>query len=363
MGHRGARCKSNQGKLALSHDKEGDRPTMKNRALVPLAFACLMLCFALRASADADSPDPAALLREVAKARLALPPVRMAIEAHYESKDVKTDYRLSVVADGDKRRFIAEAPKRPTTRGIFDGSVAMFFDGVNSATIFDPRQSSQADYLFDPRTLGISTFLSAGETVDSCLGLKNSRSVALIGREEVRGKSTWRVRVVDQHSQQLDFWIEPRAGFPVHRSRFATETQLNQSQAEVYCDDDAQFPWLPSRIEITYSRKGEPTGERRLVAVSHTEFGEQVPPETWTLAGLALPLQTPVADLRSHKRLGYWDGKGLSEQPSTTVSIAHKRSMESPPTTPIKFYAVAGLLSLAVVAAIFRVLQRIFGHR
>jgi hypothetical protein len=52
------------------------------------------------------------------------------------------------------------------------------------------------------------------------------------------------------------------------------------------------------------------------VTVAIKEIGNPIPPETWTLTGLNLPAGTPVSDLRIHKRIGYWDGKGLSKKPS-----------------------------------------------
>ena len=197
---------------------------------------------------------------------------------------------------------------------MFDGTFFLHFDGKDSATITVPPKWPGVDYLFDPRTLGLSGSYLADETVPSCLGYQNAKSVTLVGLEPVRGKSTWHVRVVDSYEQQLDFWIEPVAGFPVHRGRFSTKEGLNQNQSEVYCGENPRFPWLPSRVETQYYCQGKPTDATREVTILKAEFDVRIPPETWTLAGLDLPIGAPVSDLRVG-RLGYWNGEGLSQDP------------------------------------------------
>ena len=160
----------------------------------------------------------------------------------------------------------------------------------------------------------------------SCLGYQKAKSVTLVGPEQVRGKSTWHVRVVDSNEQQRDFWIEPVAGFPVHRQEFSTNSGIGNCRTEVYCGDNSRCSWLPSRVETKYDNR-----LNREVTVSNVEFDVRIPPETWTFAGLDLLIGTPIADLRIHQRIGYWDGAGLSQDLPPSV----RRSEATPkPAAP-----------------------------
>jgi hypothetical protein len=44
-------------------------------------------------------------------------------------------------------------------------------------------------------------------------------------------------------------------------------------------------------------------------------FNVPVDPASWTLAGLGMQIGTPVADDRTHRLIGYWNGAGVSESP------------------------------------------------
>jgi hypothetical protein len=47
-----------------------------------------------------------------------------------------------------------------------------------------------------------------------------------------------------------------------------------------------------------------------IIKVNPVEIGE----EAFSLSYLGLPVGTPVADLRSDQRVGYWDGVKLAKQ-------------------------------------------------
>jgi hypothetical protein len=46
----------------------------------------------------------------------------------------------------------------------------------------------------------------------------------------------------------------------------------------------------------------------------NARFNIPVNPESWTLAGLHMPVGTLVVDYRTHKGLGYWDGSGFADK-------------------------------------------------
>ena len=66
-----------------------------------------------------------------------------------------------------------------------------------------------------------------------------------------------------------------------------------------------QYHKATGRIEI-------PT---RTFEVLEVEPDVEFPDRTWGMESLELPIGVPVADLRSKRRLGYWNGAGLSLDP------------------------------------------------
>ena len=71
------------------------------------------------------------------------------------------------------------------------------------------RKKALGIYLFDPRTFGLSPFPSSFDTIETCLGYQNAKSVDLIGTETVEGTACWHVREqVDTY--KLDFSIDAK---------------------------------------------------------------------------------------------------------------------------------------------------------
>jgi hypothetical protein len=44
----------------------------------------------------------------------------------------------------------------------------------------------------------------------------------------------------------------------------------------------------------------------------NTRYDVPIEPKAFTLAGLGMPVGTPVVDVRIHQRIGYWNAKNLS---------------------------------------------------
>jgi hypothetical protein len=49
--------------------------------------------------------------------------------------------------------------------------------------------------------------------------------------------------------------------------------------------------------------------------VSHIAWDVTIDPEIWTLSGLDMPIGQAVVDVRIKRRVGYWDGRRLTENP------------------------------------------------
>lgn len=304
------------------------------------------------ANPGADQPpDPVELLRNIAGARQKIASGEMEFEvSHYDFSrplDGTNQMRINVVFDGGKRRFesfdrefayvlmgpdadkVTDAKIRDmrldkeaaVKAGLLtgfeshhvtecDGAALLNYwetDGKpESATIDDPAKGS-AWYVFDPRCLGLSPTLLPRTTIEDCLGHRNAESVQLVGRESVEKIATWHVRVLFKSHMASDFWIDIS-----HPSRVIKNAWNGD---EVLSEFDPAQPDDPIPTEVFCIAFHGPDRERSQTRFirRRARFNVPVDPASWTLAGLNLPVGTEVVDLRIQRRIGYWNGSGLSQ--------------------------------------------------
>lgn len=293
-------------------------------------------------------PNPLELLRAVAAARLAIPSGTLRVDADTENaRDGRrwtNTTSMEVVFEGERRRFESwgteyayryspdeaeqdrirrEADAMPKEAAvaagmledfkarlvsIHDGTTLMNYrenDGkASGATLNDPSKGS-ADYNFDPRTLGLCAVISPRGSVQGCLLLENAREFRLIGHEYLDGVPTWHVRVFIPSGDSIDFWVD--AANPVRVPKVATRYQ----EAVSTFDETAHSDPIPRSVVLTQNNSR--FGYRSRLRVSDVRYGVPVAPRTFTLAGLSMAVGTDVVDVRLHRRIGYWTGKGLSE--------------------------------------------------
>lgn len=279
--------------------------------VISMTIHGLFLLDGVHAVAD-PIPDPVAILRAVEKARMALPPMRIAMEMEYRSDRVQNRTTLEIDFAGDRRRFRGTRDVGSEFCTIFDGKqVLVYRKDAESAVIRDPADST-ADTCFDPRILGIDRSFSWRSTVESSLAYRNSDEVTLVGREEIDNVPVFRLRLVDALGQQRDFWIADREGYPVYR--FAYEVGgVREVVTSQYAEAErGGHAVLPVRVECKHYIRGN-LASSRIVKIRAVELDMPIPAETWTLVGLGLPVGTPVSDLRIKRRIGYWDGNRLVE--------------------------------------------------
>lgn len=273
-------------------------------------------CAALKATGPVTSlgniqvrtkvPDPVELLQGVERVRTNFPrPILIEIEAQFEEKRLRNVHRNRVIFDGNRYRFRGINDDRINPCSIFDGTTAMHYDGTSSCTIRPPSNWT-ADYLFDPKTLGLTTLLQPGRDVAACLAYRDAKQVILIGKETMgtEGRTvgdTWHVRVVDKHDQRLDFWVElPNCWVTKCEYRFNDIYRVAESQ----WNDRGAFP---DKVAIKSYSSNHLVSETTLKVLRMVELLE-LPPGIWTLAGLDLPVGTPVVKLNAGRQ-GYWNGK------------------------------------------------------
>lgn len=296
-----------------------------------------------------------ALLRGVENARLVVPSARIEIETESRRTGGRNKRSLVVWFDGDRRRFDAKMDSAPM-KTVVKMPNMIHFDGINSCTIQQPSNQS-ATYCFDPRILGISPSYAVEDTVQKRIAYRNAKSVSLIGTETIAGRSTNHVHVVDAHEQEVDFWIEEVEGFPVHQYQFRTPSSTRRVIATSRYDKNLMPPSIPFEVETeSFDGKDRATG-RQLIRVTKAELGIPIDPQTWELAGLNLPIGTPVADLRLKQRIGYWNGRGLSQDPPATAETVSPDQGRNRIGWPA--YALGSFVALAAVAFAVRLWRRL----
>lgn len=314
-----------------------------------LLAGCTMAVAMADNGIDSGQPDPIALLKNVAVAREKIKSGEMEfVVARHDSKyAIQTNYSLlKIVFEGQKRRFeqlqretaiISTSPdagkivdaKRIELGGdddalaqqglieLQDAHYRTIYDG-KSITQFEPRldthicdpKNGNAEYVFDPRILGLSDVLLPDDTVESCLAYQTAQSISLVGKEDVDGISAWHINVQITDNWRYEFWID--ASHPMHVVKQAAPNR----GGTVWSKFNSQNPNDPIPLEITIVEDhfgSDPHSWERRITRQNTRYNVPISPKAWTLAGLEMPVGTPVNDNRIMRRIGYWTGSSLTE--------------------------------------------------
>jgi len=327
-------------------------------------------------------PDPAKLLRDAARARGHFHSGELEFNAiSYNSTHVAitNNVRLKVIFDGIDRRFEsfglgymftgsanddtnlqAQTFNMPPDRAVragfltpFDSRVVTIYDG---STLLEYTENSNegihradaknpvndyASYVFDPRCLGVSARLSVLDTVESCLS-PSAQAAQLKGEESVDGISAWHVSLAHD-SVPTDFWFEK--AFPLRVLKCA----FNNIVALSRYDDVNTNDVLP--LDVTISIRLLDGVFFRNITRQSARFNIPMDPASWTIAGLNMQVGTPVTDDRLMRRIGYWNGVGLSEfppdKPATNVSdgLVWRERLDGPPYSPDTLDAAEWIIS------------------
>lgn len=227
-------------------------------------------------------------------------------EDEQESIKNRADHldREAAVQAGLLKPFVAR------TVSVYDGLVRLGYsehDGKSSSATIDDPQKGSPYFIFDPRCLGLSRFISMQDTVETTLGYTRADSILLVGEEWVEGVATWHVRVESkQVPWPLDFWISVD-----HPERVLLCTQGTDRVVSRYGDGDDPLP-----IEVTsmiHTSGGAFERSWRFVRVE-AGFNRAVDPSTFTFAGMGIPIGTSIVDIRKSREIGHWDGVGISDE-------------------------------------------------
>jgi hypothetical protein len=355
----------------------------RTHRLVVLGCAAAIACTVYASPVLGEAPDPIALLRglEETRASIRSGKVEMAVtNQQLRPWDQKDEIALTIIFDGDKRTasqrqrvlvIDASGPdggesknKRLTAmnhdreafvraglgkwrndhiRSGWDGSNFCQFSETMGAAYRSHSQGTP-EMVFDPRLLGLLAYYEMKPTLADCLYYRKAKSIQLIGGEHVAGRPTWHVLVTSPAGVERRFWIEDREGFRVHKFVFK-DSSVNKIMVSEY-DENIKGASLPTQVTSqTFTKDGQLNREL-VVRVTKVELNVSVDSNIGTIASLGLPVGEAVADERIGRRLGYWNGNGLSDNLLVAKQISQERQAEA------ERYQLARNIGLAITAGI-----------
>jgi RNA polymerase sigma factor (sigma-70 family) len=302
---------------------------------------------------DGD-PDPVKLLQAVARARRRITSgivefdiIRygnnVGVADATNESHLKIQFeegRIWSESSGQRYGYNSEEAKKrademPLAQAIHEGLVGPFMqhylafcDGEFEVDYWESGTGSQTTIikpgysgvnLFDPRCLGLEYGSKPFETIETCLGYKDAKAVALIGQEIIEGNLAWHVQVKDKYDDIRDFWIDV-----LHSTRVLKAQQRGDVCLSRYSDSDLKDP-IPTEIRhMDIVSVVGVVGFRWDYTRRQTEYNVSINPVCWTLDGLHMKIGTAVRDDRKHRQIGYWNGTGLS-------GVRPKEQLHQPP--------------------------------
>jgi RNA polymerase sigma factor (sigma-70 family) len=302
------------------------------------------------ASEAATKPDPLQLLLTVARARESAQSGTVELDVqsdHYsDNNDVKITEQKHIVVlfDGPRTRFDSIGPEYSPAPvdwegaqmkireqgldreaavkagllkafeahnvSIYDGTAVLHYresDGRPQGASIHALDDGTGQFMENPQCFGLRHVVWPDSTVRSCLAFEGAKSIKLIGKESVEGTPAWHVQVHSKHDDTVNFWIDAARPERLLKQSYGRDFVLSRY-------DRSGGPLPRETVTKEFSRNGKLEMETRCV-ISNIKLGVSLPASTWTLAGLGMKIGTDVSDNRAGRRIGYWNGAGLSENP------------------------------------------------
>ena len=264
----------------------------------------------------ADHPSAEALLRGVEWARTKHDSCRISFEIRALSPPpaVTVEYVIEMV--GAKRRSEILPGEVARVVVIRDSDVFYSYERGNheDVHIFDLKEEvgGRGDVVFDPRILGLTDVMSADMTVNKCLRPVKVDKLELAGKDVVNKVPVVLVKASRNDGTTFEYAVEDGT-FRVHRQRIRSPYSEIDVDSE-FDPADEKTPF-PRRVVARRRDKGRDAPFERTYTVKSLEFDPVIPPERFTLKSMDLPVNTAVVDYRIKRRVGFWNGEGLSESP------------------------------------------------
>jgi len=196
-----------------------------------------------------------------------------------------------------------------------------------------------ANFIFDPRILGASPWLSAPETARELIFPSDSKwEFSLQKKSDPIDNAPCVVVRWETNGIVQDYWIDVENGFLVRKI-------VDYNNRYEFVSQYADGAVLPDRITC---RRTDRERKRTLSQTTFDITNLQLSPiedKVFSMAGLQMEIGEPMADARLQERIGFWNGEGLSSSFAEALAVASSR--EPVARSPTRWaLAVLGILGL-----------------
>jgi len=294
-----------------------------------------------------DDAKALALLKGVEQERLKYD----CFHIRYEEHRAESGQTSEQVVDFDKGKIRKEHLPGQAFQGnksILLDDIVYYMTSYNATDVaLVPHQSTNAygAGVYDPRLLGLTDMMNHNTDIPTCL-LYKTRSNFAVSRENLDGRSVWVVECRDDERNDFAHWklyIE-EPGFRLIRRTVESESHRTQIDNEYSEQNFLPFPTKTHIYRVEHQKEGnEIVVFDHNITVKEVQIKKSFPPETFTLAGLNLPLNATVSDYRISRRLGYWDGEKIVDDPVSMSAQEFRELMAEPRKMGMLQYICMGI--------------------
>lgn len=194
-------------------------------------------------------------------------------------------------------------------RSIWNGSQLLQYTfHENSAAYVQPIRG-ETEKMYDPRHFGVHQFFFLKQNIDEPLRLVDLPGVAykIVGLEAVDGHTAWHVLATLPNKPDKHFWIDDTDQFRLYKMTVGNTTTISRFNM----NDKHSIPY-----EVNVTEKDDKGTLRATWKWSNISYSDKYNDtiDVGDITSLGLQIGCPVSDDRMKKRLGYWNGTGLSEE-------------------------------------------------
>jgi hypothetical protein len=199
---------------------------------------------------------------------------------------------------------------------IGDGELLLEFrndnedKGSGGRVKIDDLKKGTGNFLYDPRCLGISLDVFKHSLENHIKGFDRAKSIRLVGGESVNSIPAWHIQVTFEDWTE-DFWLETAR--TEHVLQYVEDLPGAFDTRTIRSKYSSPNDVLPCEVIETTVSKGVKRSHS-VTQISHVVYNVAFEADTWTLAGLNMPIGTEITDYRLHLTIGYWNGTGISER-------------------------------------------------
>ncbi|MCL2006280.1 MAG: hypothetical protein FWG73_08995 [Planctomycetaceae bacterium] len=307
-----------------------------------------------------DNAKALALLKGVEKERLQYDSFHIRYEEHRPAEE----QTIEQIVDFDKGKirknhFFNDSPSGKRSILLEDKMYSMTsHDDRHVAIVEHQSNNAYAAEIYDPRILGLADMMNHRIDVRDCL-LYTGRSNFSVSRENLDGRPVFVVECrdgADNGFAHFKLYIE-EPGFRLIKKTVESEF------GSVYISNDyseRKFLPFPTKTRIYRTDADGNVVFDQHFTVKEFQTKRSFPPETFTLAGLNPPLNSDIVDYRSSRRLGYWDGEKIVDNPVEISAQELRELMRSPQRGPVQYLGI-GIGGAMILLGLYLFLRRRLG--